>query len=282
MKRFVIFLLFFAILAISQTSTKILLRDGWKIVGEETLVEKPTLPLTMIVYGDSRWGNATHRKLVEMMDQYKPSIVVHLGDMVNKGDSEKEWEIFFEITSPLRSYAFFQPVKGNHEKPDVYYRQYFGLYNYWASVGNYVLIFLDPDVGVKRCESFLRSIDLSGKIPIVFSHYPIFSGGPHGATQTVKNLQVLHDVLRELKVPLVFGSHDHNYQRIVRDGVTYVVTGGGGAPLYRVNPIEGLLVSAVVHHFVKVRLEEDRIECEAISIDGRVIDSFTVSVRSSF
>lgn len=282
MRRFVIFLLFFAILAISQTSTKILLRDGWKIVGEETLVEKPTLPLTMIVYGDSRWGNTTHRKLVEMMDQYKPSIVVHLGDMVNKGDSEKEWEIFFEITSPLRSYAFFQPVKGNHEKPDVYYRQYFGLYNYWASVGNYVLIFLDPDVGVKGCERFLRSIDLSGKIPIVFSHYPIFSGGPHGATQTVKNLQALHDVFREMKVPLVFGSHDHNYQRIVRDGVTYVVTGGGGAPLYRVSPIEGLLVSAVVHHFVKVRLEEDRIECEAISIDGRVIDSFTVSVRSSF
>ncbi|WP_448517270.1 metallophosphoesterase family protein [Pseudothermotoga sp.] len=282
MKRFVIVLLFLTISIIAQTSTKILLRDGWKIVGEETLVEKPSLPLTMIVYGDSRWGNATHRRLVEMMDQYKPSIVVHLGDMVNRGDNREEWEIFFEITSPLRSYAFFQPVKGNHEKPDVYYRQYFGLYNYWARVGNYVLIFLDPDVGVKGCESFLRSVDLSGKTAIVFSHYPIFSGGPHGATQTVKNLQVLHDVFRELKAPLVFGSHDHNYQRIVKDGVTYVVTGGGGAPLYRVNHTEGLLVSAVVHHFVKVRLEEDQIECEAISIDGKIIDSFIVSVRSSF
>ncbi|MDK2923564.1 MAG: hypothetical protein PWQ90_1005, partial [Pseudothermotoga sp.] len=206
MKRFVIVLLFLTILIVAQTPTKILLNDGWKIVGNGTFVEKPTLPLTMIVYGDSRWGNTTHRKLVEMMDRYRPSIVVHLGDMVNRGDNEEEWEIFFEITAPLRSYAFFQPVKGNHEKPDMYYRQYFGLYNYWTSVENYVLIFLDPDTGVKSCESFLRSIDLSGRIPIVFSHYPIFSGGPHGATQTVKNLQVLHDVFRELKVPLVFGS----------------------------------------------------------------------------
>lgn len=282
MKHFVSIFLLLAISICAATSTKILFEDGYKFVGEETLAEKPTLPLTMIVYGDSRWGDRTHRRLVEMMDGYKPTIVVHLGDMVDKGDDEDEWETFFEITAPLRSYAFFQPVKGNHEKPDVYYRKYFGLYNYWASVENYVFIFLDPDVGVKQCERFLRSLNLSGKIPIVFCHYPIFSGGPHGATRTVKNLQVLHDVFRELNVPLVFGSHDHNYQRIVKDNVTYVVTGGGGAPLYSVKHVEGQLVSAVVHHFVRVRLEKDRIECEAISINGQIIDAFTISARSSF
>ncbi|MGB9790794.1 MAG: metallophosphoesterase family protein [Thermotoga caldifontis] len=283
MKRsaLVLILLISGVCLFSQIATKILFEDGWKIFGEETIVEKPSLPLTMIVYGDSRWGNQTHRKLVELMDEYRPAIVVHLGDMVNSGDNEREWEIFFEITAPLRSYAFFQPVKGNHEKPDVYYRQHFGLYNYWAKVEDYVFIFLDPDTGVKRCENFIRSIDLSGKIPIVFLHYPIFSGGPHGRTQTVKNLQVLHDVFRELNVPIVFSSHDHNYQRIVKDGITYIVTGGGGAPLYRLDPIEGLLVGAVVHHFVKVNLHRDRIECEAISVNGEIIDSFTVSVRSS-
>lgn len=165
MKRFVLILLIFGVCLFSQITTKTLFEDGWKIFGEETFVEKPSLPLTMIVYGDSRWGNQTHRRLVELMDEYKPTVVVHLGDMVNSGDNQKEWEIFFEITSPLRSYAFFQPVKGNHEKPDVYYKQHFGLYNYWARVEDYVFIFLDPDTGVKRCESFIRSIDLSGKNP---------------------------------------------------------------------------------------------------------------------
>ena len=32
---------------------------------------------------------------------------------------------------------------------------------------------------------------------------------------------------------LVFCGHDHLYYRTTRDGVTYVVTGGGGAPPYR-------------------------------------------------
>jgi hypothetical protein len=30
-------------------------------------------------------------------------------------------------------------------------------------------------------------------------------------------------------VDLVFNAHDRNYQRFVVDGVTYIVTGGGGA-----------------------------------------------------
>lgn len=269
-------------LVLLATPTKILVHEGWKIVGGEIPIEKPSLPLTMIVYGDSRWGHGTHRKLAEMMLQHAPAIVVHLGDMVNKGDNYEDWQIFFEITAPLREIAFFQPVKGNHEKPDAYYKQYFGVYNYWATIGDYVLIFLDPDVGVDGIQRFLKSLNLSGKIPIVFSHYPIFSAGPHGSTETVRKLQVLHETFLQLRVPLIFGAHDHNYQRLVKDGITYVVTGGGGAPLYRVGSIEGLVKGVMVHHFVKVRLENERIECEAVSISGEIIDRFTISVRNVF
>ncbi|MEN3009085.1 metallophosphoesterase [Pseudothermotoga sp.] len=277
-----LFVLFLFVTTLLATPTKILVGEGWKVVGETSLVEKPSVPFTMIVYGDSRWGHRVHRKLVEMMIQHTPSIVVHLGDMVNSGDNHEDWQIFFEITAPLREIAFFQPVKGNHEKPDVYYKRYFGVYNYWAKVGNYVLIFLDPDVGIEECRKFLRSIDLSRKVPIVFIHYPIFSAGPHGSTETVKRLQVLHETFSQLGVSLVFSSHDHNYQRLIKDGIIYVVSGGGGAPLYRVGSVEGLVKGIVVHHFVKLRFEEDRIECEAISIDGKVIDSFTIFVRNVF
>jgi len=282
MKRSFFFLILLIVVLLSATPTKILFREGWRIVGEEISVKKPSLPLTMIVYGDSRWGHRTHRKLVEMMVQHSPTVVVHLGDMVNKGDNYEDWQMFFEITAPLREIAFFQPVKGNHEKPDVYYKQYFGVYNYWAVIGDYVLIFLDPDVGVEGIQRFLKSLDLSGKIPIVFSHYPIFSAGPHGSTETVRRLQVLHETFLQLGIFLVFGSHDHNYQRLVKDGITYIVTGGGGAPLYRVGSVEGLVKGVMVHHFVKVRLENDRIECEAISISGEIIDRFTISVRNVF
>ena len=41
-----------------------------------------------------------------------------------------------------------------------------------------------------------------------------------------------HDIFVEHGVDIVFAGHDHYYYRTVRDDIQYVVTGGGGAPLY--------------------------------------------------
>jgi hypothetical protein len=43
---------------------------------------------------------------------------------------------------------------------------------------------------------------------------------------------LLDSLFQKHGVKLVFQGHDHLYYRTVRSGITYVVTGGGGAPLY--------------------------------------------------
>jgi hypothetical protein len=62
--------------------------------------------------------------------------------------------------------------------------------------------------------------------------------------------------LRERVV--VIGSHVHNYERYVRDGVTYLVSGGGGAkpvPAVRMFGEKSKLRTSVNYHFVRFTLE---------------------------
>jgi len=44
---------------------------------------------------------------------------------------------------------------------------------------------------------------------------------------------------------LVSAGHIHNYERSVVDGVTYLVSGGGGAPAYFVERTEGTFVAVL-------------------------------------
>ena len=65
------------------------------------------------------------------------------------------------------------------------------------------------------------------------------------------------------------------YQHHVKNGIHYIVTGGGGAPLYPVNaPIAGMTVKVVsTEHFVNVKVEGKTAKAQAIALDGSVLDT---------
>jgi hypothetical protein len=77
------------------------------------------------------------------------------------------------------------------------------------------------------------------------------------------------------KVTAVFAGHDHNYQHHLKNGVHYIVTGGGGAPLAPVDdPIPGITLKVEkVEHFVTVRVNGNRAHIEAIALDGHLIET---------
>ena len=234
----------------------------------------PVSTFSVIIYGDSRWGDKVHEKLVTQMLKFKPSVVVHLGDMVNNGCNEKDWEKFYSITAPLRRKCFFQIVKGNHEKPDECYEKHFKLHNYYATFAGIRFVFLDLDLGIDRAKSFLKRV--STDKTIVFMHYPVFTAGPHMIDSIVKKARKLHDLFRKLGIKLIFSSHDHNYQKFRKDGVLYIVTGGGGASLYDIlNPFEPLEYHKI-HHFVHLFYNGTWMEGRVIDGNSDVIDTFSV------
>ncbi|MBO8160105.1 MAG: metallophosphoesterase [Thermosipho sp. (in: Bacteria)] len=228
------------------------------------------------VYGDSRWGNRIHKKIVQKIQEYSPLAVVHLGDMVNRGDVFDEWQTFFEITEPLRQISYFQVVKGNHEKPDIYFRKYFGVYNYYSDFGDWRFIYLDLETGIEKAISFLNQYHNSKTI--VFMHFPVFTVGPYCENKFVLSLKKLHEVFKNNNIKLVFSAHEHNYQRFFVDGVVYVISGGAGAFLYgKKCENEHLIKFCKEHNFVILHFVENKIDIKAFSETGELLDEFIVS-----
>ena len=78
------------------------------------------------------------------------------------------------------------------------------------------------------------------------------------------------------RVHFALQGHNHNYQRAVRNGITYITSGGAGAPLYPLGKkIPELKVGRVVNHFVLFHVSNDKVTATVIDIDGNVIDRFT-------
>jgi hypothetical protein len=69
---------------------------------------------------------------------------------------------------------------------------------------------------------------------IVYFHHSPYSSGAHG------NKIWMQWPFKEWGAELVLSAHDHTYERILRDGLVYVVNGLGGSTKYPfVIPIEG-------------------------------------------
>ena len=89
--------------------------------------------------------------------------------------------------------------------------------------------------------------------------------------------QAWHDKFSGAGVPLVLSGHSHNYERLVVDGVTYVVTGGGSSQLYPAFIVDPLSQAfSWSSHFVLLEFYEDQIKILAIDKNGKILDQAQV------
>lgn len=146
-----------------------------------------------------------------------------------------------------------------------------------------IVILDSTQIGAPEQVDFMtRSMAASEDPTIVVFHHPPYSCGAHGNTQEIHDnwLSGFDD-----DVFLVLSGHEHNYQRFEADGVTYVVTGGGGRFLTGLAECSSdhpeRIVGEEVHHFVVMRLSSERVLMTAIDVDGTVIDDFSVPLPST-
>jgi hypothetical protein len=81
-------------------------------------------------------------------------------------------------------------------------------------------------------------------------------------------------------VDLVFSAHDHGYERSVVTGTTYIVTAGGGAPMYAhdlPNPYSVYITSTL--HVISLTLNGDTLSVVGVRPDGVTFDPFTLTRR---
>jgi hypothetical protein len=68
---------------------------------------------------------------------------------------------------------------------------------------------------------------------------------------------------------IVFSGHVHNYERYEHHGVTYIVTGGGGATPYTVlrKPEDGYRQPGPTYHYCVVRVNGTRLELDMMKLE---------------
>ena len=219
------------------------------------------------------------------MRRVPQELIVHVGDVAYYSGTAEEFQSrVFAIYAPLLRFVPMFPVAGNHEyvtADAAPFRDAFALPNNerwysfdWGSV-HFAAIDTEQNLAVQAAwlDADLAATDLPWKI--VFSHRPPYSSGDHGSSTDVRD--ALGPIMERHGVQLMLTGHDHDYERTTpQNGITYVVTGGGGGGLRPVGTSDFTAFSASKFHFVQVEVDPDVLTLHAIDTAGVEFDTIEI------
>ncbi|NDJ54269.1 MAG: hypothetical protein GYB68_14455 [Chloroflexi bacterium] len=271
-------------------------------------------PLRVGVIGDSGFGHQATFDLSQQMAQAGLHFILHVGDVVyHVGDNASPVEAFalkyYEAFKPLLRTMPIYPVVGNHDLdtatewngvPFYYYAfppfatpdfddSAFNGRNLWYAFQKMSVQFIllntqtfFGEVGRTEQEDWLaeRLADTRYAWTIPVCHVAPYCSGLHAATGSLvvrSNWAPLFE--SNPRIPIVLSGHDHNYERLQAGNTTYIVSGGGSLTLYEATEIQPeSQFFARETHFVQLDIHADRIELQAINVNGEVIDGSVIAL----
>lgn len=258
-------------------------------VGRFITSSPDTDEFSFLVYGDTRTFPDRHELVVSKMLENESSLafVVNTGDLV-ESPTIGRFRSFFGAIGSLALSCPYLSVIGNHERGHSRYYKFLPLPSgggkeneqWWSfDYGNVHFVGLDSCVlsganAVARMREQLEwaKADLAGcnsEFKVVFFHHPIYSSTWNGGVPDEGLRSLWEPIFIENKVDVVFNGHMHCYEHFYVNGIHYVVTGGGGAPLQA--PVSATAEGTVFRsygelHYVLVTVDKDRMNVEVISV----------------
>lgn len=202
-----------------------------------------------------RESNDAERALVlAEIARARPAFVAFSGDLVFLGASRAEWADFDAIAAPLHAAGVPAiAALGNHEYwgggrgarfferfPDLD-----GRHQHVARFGPIAIVLVDSNAGALGAsawsaqrawlEAELARLDAAPDVRgvLLVTHHPPFTN----STVTGDDEDVAADLVPPFvaarKTLAMIAGHVHSYERFVRDGKAFVVSGGGGGPRAR-------------------------------------------------
>lgn len=255
--------------------------------------------LRFVVYGDTRDGPGPHRALIEAIASAGASLIVHTGDLATTSGDVEDWQGHLRSTLKLAGIPAILSL-GNHDlyvavedrgrrdavaqalrywppPPDELAQKHNAPRTvYHTRVGPALFVNLDSNAPLgpetpqrKFLEAALADRGDARFVFVLFHHGPV-SAGPHGGHPQAEGL---HELFEKHGVTASLAGHDHTYQRIQHGKVTYVVSGGGGAPLYwRAQLEKGVKAFAPVYNWAVIDLSPEKVVLEAYGLDGALLD----------
>jgi hypothetical protein len=276
------------------------------------LYVNPVYAFRFVVIGDTRSDHSAHEQLVSRIAALtpKPVMMFNTGDITANG-YDSEWEIWEGINLQLEINWSFDPpqyigVVGNH---DTHFEDWEFNWTYHLpgqqrygdgkvfSIGyeNALFVVLDSDnknPSTSGLEDLLSQNASLYNWIFAFWHHPAY---PFGRKDLDSSRRDWCPTLQEHGADIIFNGHAHYYARSyptymdgsdhpIRDdgdGIVQIITGGGGAPLYSVEPnaqgyAELLAYGEKTHHFIVIDIDGHSLHMEVIDIGGHVVDTLDI------
>jgi hypothetical protein len=240
-------------------------------------------PITFVVYGDSRTQPEVHARVASAAAATcDPAFVLTTGDAVPSSSARQSiWtKQFFEPADPLLRETWFLVTQGNHDNRNQLLSLYFEapgggeLEDYYSLDWGPVYVTTintnkDYRPGSEQYQFLERDIaNTTRPFKVFFGHHPAYSSGYHGSNRQMQ--KYLQPLFEANGVKLVFAGHDHSYERTVINGITYIVSGGGGAPLHEQRALSknpGSIVYVKANNFVQVDVAIDSLFVTAWAVN---------------
>lgn len=253
------------------------------------------------VIGDYGWGTKPEADVARLVRSWNPDFIITLGD--NNYPKGEESTIDDHIGAYYAEYIGsyrgkygkgsdtnrFWPSLGNHDlmtRNGQPYLDYFTLpgneryYDFRIGPVHFFVLNSDsrePD-GVKADSKqalWLKGVMGASTAPwqVVYMHHPPYSSGTHGSSTYMRW------PFREWGADLVLSGHDHTYERLSVDGLTYIVNGIGGAVKYSFrNPQKSSETKFNDDHGAMiVDATASSIHLRAYTREGVLIDDYTLA-----
>jgi hypothetical protein len=245
-------------------------------------------PVRFAALGDLGLRTVDQAAVLEQLKTVEPDLIVLTGDLAYTDGTlaEFETELLAPYADVMRNIPVF-PASGNHEyrtADAAPFRQVFALPDNggpagrerWYSFdwGDVHFAVVDTErIGDAQLDWLDRDLERN-RLPwtIVVGHRPPYASGHHGSDLEMRDEMV--PIFERRRVPLVLLGHEHHYQRTEPiDGVTYVVSGGGGRGTRRVEAADYTAFAEQVSHFVYVIVEGTELRLWAIDAEGNTFDT---------
>ncbi len=262
-------------------------------------------PFRFVAYGDTRFHDPTDTDaanpsirvaLVQAIAEVNPAFICFTGDIVYNGYDAGDWKVWDNETRIWRDKKIpIYPALGNHDLHGDqnialanYFQRFSDLKNsryYSVRAANALILVLDSSLEEVSGQEGQWLADKLDHVPsdvdfvfLMFHHPPYTSssdaktfGGGHSARSTEQALAMM---LEERQAHarfriVVFSGHVHNYERHEHGGVTYFVSGGGGAHAYPIeraagDPFQSKLVN---YHYLLVEVDEQQLKVTMNRLD---------------
>jgi 3',5'-cyclic AMP phosphodiesterase CpdA len=232
--------------------------------------------------------------LVHAIAAANPAFICFTGDLVYNGYDKNDWKVWDSETSIWREKNIpVYPTLGNHEmhgEESVAFGNYFQRFPdlknsryYSVRAANVLLLVLDSsldETSGPQAEWLAKKLDnIPSDVDFVFLmlHHPPYTsssdtkmfGGGHSARSQerllAKMLEARQEKAQQEKARvrfIIFSGHVHNYERHEHGGVTYFVSGGGGAHAYPIDraPDDPFQSKEINYHYLLAEVDHGQLK----------------------